>query len=46
MMMLPEGWVTDIVDNRNAALRVLGNGVVPPAATHALRTLIPAGWQT
>lgn len=40
MMMLPEGWVTDVVTNRAAALKCLGNGVVPACAELALRTLL------
>lgn len=39
MQMLPEGWVTDVVESRTAALRMLGNGVVPPQAAFALRSL-------
>jgi DNA (cytosine-5)-methyltransferase 1 len=39
MMMLPEGWVTDVVEARTPALRLLGNGVVPPQAAYALRVL-------
>lgn len=39
-MMLPEGWVTDVPDlARTVQLRLLGNGVVPPQAAHALRLL-------
>lgn len=40
MMMLPPGWVTDLDLSRRAMLRVLGNGVVPPQAVAAYRTLI------
>jgi DNA (cytosine-5)-methyltransferase 1 len=48
MMMLPEGWVTDVpnlVDSprksvRNAQLSLLGDGVVPPQATAAFRFLL------
>ena len=40
MMGLPEGWVTDLIPNR-PALKVLGNGVVPHQAAHALRMLRP-----
>ena len=37
MMMLPEGWVTDVPGiTRNEALRALGNGVVPAQAASAL----------
>lgn len=39
MMMLPEGWVTDIVTSRAKALHVLGNGVVPLQAAAAIRSL-------
>lgn len=39
MMMLPEGWVTDVLTNRSKALHCLGNGVVPPQAAYALRSL-------
>lgn len=41
-MMLPEGWVTDIITNRSKALKALGNGVVPAQAAHALRSLLAA----
>lgn len=40
MMMLPEGWVTDILTTRTQALKMLGNGVVPLQATTALRHLL------
>lgn len=40
MMMLPAGWVTDIITTRTAALRLLGNGVVPAQAAYALRLLM------
>lgn len=40
MMCLPEGHVTDIITNRAEALRMLGNGVVPPQAAHAYRHLL------
>lgn len=39
MMGLPAGYVTDHLD-RNAALRVLGNGVVPVQAAAAYRALM------
>lgn len=39
MMGLPEGWVTDCGLSRAQALRVLGNGVVPGQAAHAIRLL-------
>lgn len=32
MMGYPAGWVTDVLDSRNAALRCLGNAVVPQVA--------------
>lgn len=48
MMCLAEGWVTDIDygdhltarKTREAILRILGNGVVPPQALAAYRTLL------
>lgn len=40
MMGLEPGWVTDIVDSRNDALHVLGNGVVPRQAEEAFRFLM------
>jgi DNA (cytosine-5)-methyltransferase 1 len=39
-MGLPEGWVTDIVESREAMLRCLGNGVVPQQAEAAYRLLL------
>lgn len=39
MMGLPDGWVTDIVDHRGRALKMLGNGVVPQQAALALEHL-------
>lgn len=36
MMGLPDGWVTDVGLSRAAQLRILGNGVVPQQAAHAL----------
>lgn len=47
-MGLPEGWVTDPTiwegmrptTARNAQLRMLGNGVVPQQAAHALARLL------
>lgn len=39
MMGLPDGWVTDHV-SRTAALKILGNGVVPQQAACALRYLL------
>lgn len=45
MMGLPEGWVTDVPGvSRTAQLRMLGNGVVPQQAAHALTIL--ADWAT
>jgi len=38
MMGLPAGWVTDICD-RNDALRLIGNGVMPQQGGHVLRLL-------
>lgn len=40
LMGLPAGWVTDVIDHRATAIRILGNGIVPQAATHALRLLL------
>lgn len=40
MMGLPAGWVTDRDVTRNAALKMLGNGVVPAQAAHALRVML------
>ncbi|WP_246634910.1 DNA cytosine methyltransferase [Actinoplanes hulinensis] len=40
LMGLPAGWVTDVLDKRTDALRVLGNGVVPQAADLAVRLLL------
>ena len=43
MMGLPDGWVTGVTGvPRTRALRMLGNGVVPHQAAHAVRLL--AGW--
>lgn len=39
MMMLPEGWVTDLDISRRAKLRILGNGVVPAQAYAAVSNL-------
>lgn len=39
MMGLPEGWVTDSGLSRHQQLKMLGNGVVPQQAEHALRLL-------
>ena len=42
MQMLPEGWVTAIEKNRAKALKMLGNGVVPPQARRAIRHCVAA----
>jgi len=39
---LDAGWVTDLDLPRTAALRVLGNGVVPQQAAVALPAALPA----
>lgn len=49
-MCLPDGWVTDLlradVDprpehlSRSQALKILGNGVVPPQAAYAIAHLL------
>ena len=39
-MGLPDGWVPDHEPRRTHALRILGNGVVPQQAAHALRELV------
>ena len=39
MMGLPDGWVTDIVNHRGRALKMLGNGVVPQQGALALEHL-------
>lgn len=39
MMMLPDGWVTDVGLSNRQTMRVLGNGVVPPQAAAAFRML-------
>ncbi|MBQ0895193.1 hypothetical protein KBX37_19145 [Micromonospora sp. U56] len=45
-MGLDGGWVTDLDLPRTAALRVLGNGVVPQQAAAALQLLLgPHRWQ-
>jgi DNA (cytosine-5)-methyltransferase 1 len=44
MMGLPEGWVTGVRGvSRAAALKALGNGVVPQQAVAALESLIEVG---
>lgn len=43
LMGLPAGWVTDVPGiNRDARLRILGNGVVPQQAAEAIRFLLGA----
>jgi DNA (cytosine-5)-methyltransferase 1 len=39
MMGLPVGWVTDLDISRANKLKMLGNGVVPQQAYHALELL-------
>ena len=39
MMGLPEGWVSDLDLSRAQKLKMLGNGVVPQQAYHALKLL-------
>ena len=39
MMGLPEGWVTDLPISRSQQFKMLGNGVVPQQALHALEIL-------
>lgn len=43
MMGLPSGWVTGCGLSRTQAIRVLGNGVVPQQAAHAIRMLAAEG---
>ena len=40
MMGLPKGWVTDVGLSRAQQLKILGNGVVPQQAYHALQVLL------
>ena len=41
LMMLPEGWVTDVAGlSRNDQLKMLGNGVVPSQCAAALRAFL------
>jgi DNA (cytosine-5)-methyltransferase 1 len=40
MMGLPQGWVCDSIEGRTHQLRILGNGVVPLQAAHALGVLV------
>ena len=42
MMLLPEGWVTDIIGSARTSLRLLGNAVVPRQAALAWESL--GGW--
>ncbi len=39
MMGLPIGWISDIDLSRSQQLKILGNGVVPQQAHHALELL-------
>ena len=57
-MMLPDGWVTDLMLpdtdprpdrlSRAQALKILGNGVVPPQAAYAISGLTRrlVAWET
>lgn len=40
LMGLPVGWVTGLAISRTAQLRLLGNGVVPAQAAHAIALLL------
>ena len=40
MMGLPKGWVTDTELSRTQQLKMLGNGVVPQQAYHAIELLM------
>jgi len=40
MMGLPDGYVTDVIENRRAAIGCLGNGVVPQQAAYAFKLLL------
>lgn len=42
MMGLPPGWVSDIDMLRSQKLKMLGNGVVPQQAYHAIKTICDA----
>jgi DNA (cytosine-5)-methyltransferase 1 len=42
MMGLPNGWVTDLDISWTQQLKMLGNGVVPQQAYHALKTICDA----
>jgi hypothetical protein len=46
MMMLPEGWVTDVDISRTAQLKLLGNAVVPAQAAAAWGSLLGDGFAT
>lgn len=42
MMAVPPGWITNVPGvTRNEALKLAGNGVVPPQAAAALRDMLP-----
>ena len=40
MMGLPDGWVTGVGLNRSQEMRLIGNGVMPQQAEHALKLLL------
>jgi DNA (cytosine-5)-methyltransferase 1 len=40
MMGIPKGWVTDIDISRSQQIKILGNGVVPQQAYHALQLML------
>jgi DNA (cytosine-5)-methyltransferase 1 len=40
MMGLPRGWVTDLAISRAQQLKILGNGVVPQQAFHAISLIM------
>ena len=42
MMGLPIGWVTDLELSRAQKFKILGNGVVPQQAYHALKIICDA----
>jgi hypothetical protein len=42
MMGLPSGWVTDIDVPKTQHYKILGNGVVPQQAYHALKIICDA----
>ena len=39
MMGLPAGWVTDVDVSKAQQYKILGNGVVPQQAYHAIKTI-------